>query len=133
MSENWKNYFKNDKFAAHTGIELIEVCPGSAKAQLEIAAHHLNALNIVQGGAIFTLADFTFAAASNSYGQQAVAVQVSISFLQATSSGTLIAEAREVSRSRKIGNYQVLVFAEDGSKVAVFNGVAYIKKQEIEI
>src|SRR5665647_891907 len=66
--ENLKRFFKKDNFAANSGIELLEVSPGYAKARMDIGEKHLNALKTVQGGALFTLADLAFAAASNAYG-----------------------------------------------------------------
>ena len=63
---------------------------------------HLNGYRTVQGGAIFTLADFAFAAASNAHGTVAVAINVSINFLKAGTTGTLQAEAREVARNPKL-------------------------------
>jgi len=52
-----KNFFKNDRFAEHVGIELLEVSEGRAKAKMEIKEHHLNGIDIAHGGAIFSLAD----------------------------------------------------------------------------
>ena len=64
-----REYFAKDQFATSIGIKLLEVRPGYAVSEMEITEQHLNALKIVQGGAVFTLADYTFAAASNAYGQ----------------------------------------------------------------
>ena len=86
-----KEFLMNDRFAALLGIELLETAHGKAKAKLVINDEHLNAVNIVQGGVIFTLADFTFAAAANSYGKVAMAINVNISFLKAATKGTLYA------------------------------------------
>ena len=72
--------FKKDNFAANSGIELLEVSPGYAKARTNIEEKHLNALKTVQGGALFTLADLAFAAASNAYGSATVAINANISF-----------------------------------------------------
>jgi acyl-CoA thioesterase len=87
----------------------------------------------VQGGAIFTLADFAFAAASNSYGTVAVAINVSISFLKATSSGVLVAEAKETSRNPRLGTYTVDVRDESGDLVATFQGMVYRKKDPLPV
>ena len=64
----FKQIFANDRFAARCGIELLAVSPGQARARMSLRPDHLNGLGSVQGGAIFTLADFAFAAASNSHG-----------------------------------------------------------------
>ncbi len=124
---------KNDKFAEHTGIELLEVSEGRAKAILKIDRQHLNAVNIVHGGAIFTLADLVFAAASNSHGTVAVAINVTISYLKAAAGGTLTAEAREVSRNRKLATYSIRVTDDGGDLVASFQGMVYRKKDKISV
>ena len=82
MKNDLMRYFEKDRFAALVGIKLVEVKPGYAKASLEITEQHLNAVNIVQGGVIFTLADFTFAAAANSYGQVSLGINANISYFQ---------------------------------------------------
>src|SRR5512140_3457723 len=95
--------FENDRFAKHSGIELVSVSPGQATARMVLQPQHLNGVGTVQGGAIFTLADFAFAAAANSHGKVAVAVNVSITFMKAATTGVLTAEAREISRNSKLG------------------------------
>ncbi len=117
-----------DRFASLAGIELLEAGEGRAKAKMKITDKHLNAVDTVQGGAIFTLADFAFAAASNSQGNIAVAINVSISFFKASNSGTLYAEAFEISRNNKIASYTVNITNEEGVNIAVFQGMVYIKK-----
>lgn len=118
-----------DQFAKHAGIELVAISPGQASGRMKLQAFHLNGLGSVQGGAIFTLADFTFAAAANSHGIVAVAVNVSITFMKAVVSGTLTAEAREVALNPKLGTYTVNVSDENGHLVAVFQGLAYRKSE----
>ena len=123
-----KNKFAGDRFAALAGIEILESGIGYCKARLVINDKHLNAENVVQGGAIFTLADFAFAVASNSHGQVALAINVNISFLQSRSAGILYATANEVGEPKRIGAYDVLVTDENGEIIARFNGMVYRKK-----
>ena len=130
--ENIKQILTRDRYAKHSGIELVSVSPGHAVAQMPIQAHHLNALGSVQGGAIFTLADFAFAAASNAHGKAAVASNVSITYMKAASSGTLRAEARELSVNPKLGSYTVNVTDEHDNLIAVFQGLVYRKEQTLE-
>ena len=121
-------FIEKDLFAQHVGIELIEMAEGSAKARLKIRKHHLNGVGLTQGGVIFTLADLVFAAASNSYGPVAVAINASISFVKASTEGALLtAEAKEVSRNRKLATYTILVTDETEDTVAIFQGMVYIK------
>lgn len=129
--ESVRNFFKNDKFAEHVGIELLEVYEGRAKAKMEIKEHHLNGINIAHGGAIFSLADLAFAVASNSHRTIAVSINVSISYLKASASGTLIAEAKEVSLNPKLATYEVRVTDKNNDLIAIFLGTVYRKKDKI--
>ncbi len=131
--EKIKKFFKKDRFAAHNDITLLEARPGYAKAELIISDKHLNGVDITHGGAIFTLADLTFAVASNSHGTIAVGISATISYLKATHQGTLTAEAREVALNPKLATYQAEVRDEHGELVAIFQGTVYRKKASLEI
>jgi acyl-CoA thioesterase len=126
-----KEFFKRDKFAEYINAELLEVSEGYAKAKMDVQEHHLNGVGIVQGGATFTLADFAFAAAANSHGTVAVAINATISFVTAATSGTLIAEARETSRNPKIATYTIEVTDDNRNTIAIFQGMVYRKKQTL--
>lgn len=118
---------KNDRFATLVGVRLIEVSEGYAKAELTLGDIHLNGLDIAHGGAIFTLADLVFAAASNSRGTDAVAININISYFQAEREGKLTAEAKEISLNRKLATYSVSVYNEAGKKIAAMQGTAFRK------
>lgn len=126
-----KRYFQRDQFAARSNIELLTAGPGHAAAKMTLQPQHLNGLNTVHGGAIFTLADFTFAVACNSHGTMSVALEASIVFMKAATTGTLWAEAREKSKNFKVGLYVVEVKDDQGDLVAQFQGVAYRKKDKL--
>lgn len=126
-------FFRGDRYAAHSGIEVVEVAPGRATARMAVQPFHLNGLNIVHGGALFTLADFAFALASNSHGTVAVAVNASISIMKATAAGALRAEAREVSKNHRLGTYTVEIRDDAGDLVALFQGLAYRKSDPIPV
>ena len=72
--ERLKAFLQRDLFATGAGAELVLVEPGHAIARMLIGPRHHNAIGTAQGGAIFTLADFAFAAAVNSRGHVAVAI-----------------------------------------------------------
>lgn len=131
--DNLKAFFQGDRYAAHSGIELVEVSPGYARARMALQPCHLNGLDIAHGGAIFTLADFAFALASNSHGTVAVAINANLTIMKAAREGTLVAEAREVSRNPKLGNYTVEVRDDAGDLVALFQGLAYRKADPLPV
>jgi acyl-CoA thioesterase len=130
MSE-LEQYFDRDHFAKLCGIELVSMSPGHGVARMKIGPQHLNGYRSVQGGAIFTLADLAFAAASNAHGTVAVGISVSINYIKAATSGTLQAEARELARNPKLATYDVRVTDDQGALIAVFQGLVYRKNEPV--
>ena len=124
-----KHHFENDRFATASGMRLVELRPGFAKTSMAVEDRHLNSVGTVHGGAIFTLADFAFGAAVKTGGKVAPLINSSVSFLKATRTGTLTAEATEVFRSRKISTCTVRVTNDAEEPVALFQGTAYIKEK----
>ncbi len=123
---------KRDRFAASNGMLVTEVREGYAKSTMKIEERHLNGVNIVQGGALFTLADLAFAAAVNFRGQVAVALSVTISFFKPAFVGDILtAEAVEVSLTRKTGHYTVSILNSNNILIAQFQGTAFRKEEAI--
>jgi len=122
-----KEFFKADRYAAFSGIELLEVEPGRAKTRMEIREMHLNAGNVVQGGAIFTLADLAFAAAVNGYGNLAMSIETSIRYFKGVGSGVLFADAKIVHIHKRLATFEVRVTDETDELIALFIATAYRK------
>jgi acyl-CoA thioesterase len=125
--ENMMNFFRNDKFSGHVGIEIIEVSKGRAKAKMKIKEHHLNSMGTVHGAALFALADLVFAVASNSHGTIAMAINAHISYLKAVRKGFLWAEGREMSLNPKLATYTIQIRDDNNDLVAIFQGMVYRK------
>jgi acyl-CoA thioesterase len=107
------------------GLVIEDVRDGYARVAMMVTAPMVNGHDIAHGGMIFTLADTAFAYACNSKGTHTVAQQASIVFLSAAKEGErLIAEARELAGSGRSGVYQVVVRADGGREVAVFQGLS---------
>ena len=131
MKEIKQFFSAEDKFARHAGIELVDVGTGWAKACMKIEPYHFNGAKTVHGGAIFTLADFAFAVASNSHGTLAMGINTSVSFVKAATKGTLYAEAREQSLNPKLASYLVRITDDVNDVVAIFQGMVYRKNVSI--
>jgi len=129
--EEMEKFIANDLLARHLGIEVLEYSQGKARARMEITSHHLNSAGILHGGATFALADAVFAVASNSHGTLAVAINAGISYLKAVRSGTIYAEAEEVSLNPKLATYLIKVQDEKGEAIALFQGTVYRKKERL--
>ncbi|MGE5394716.1 MAG: PaaI family thioesterase [Candidatus Saccharibacteria bacterium] len=116
-----------DRFAHNSDIHLVSIGKGEARAEMLISDKHLNGVDIIQGGALFTLADFAFAAASNSHGRIAVAANASISFFKGISSGKLTAYAKELNSGNSLGHFAVDIYDQNDTIIAHFTGTAFFK------
>ena len=119
--EEARAFFGRDRYAMETtGIDILEVKEKYAKCILKVEDKHLNVADTVMGGAIFTLADFTFAVASNFKQGHAVSVNSTINFFR-PAKGNLIAESEMVKDGRSIINYNINVRDDQEKLVATVN------------
>jgi acyl-CoA thioesterase len=130
---NTAEFFEKDRFAQENGMRVTEVRTGFARTEMIVEPRHLNAVGILQGGALFTLADLAFAAACNSHGVVAVGVQVDVTWFKPVRSGKVAAAAEEVSRTRRLSTCLVRVTDQNEELVALFKGVAYITATPLEV
>ena len=112
------DHFSNDRYANLTGIETIAVDVNYAKCRLVIDDRHLNNINTVMGGAIFTLADYAFGNASNTPVANCITLDSSFNFMRATTGPVLYAEAKCVKDGRSICFFIVSVTDSEGKLIA---------------
>ncbi len=120
-----RDYFSRDRFATENGIVLDALDADKAVTSMTIADRHRNAAGGVMGGAIFTLADFAFAALTNGRGRLTVAQQVSINYLAAPKGTRLVATARYRKDGRTSCVVDVDVADDTGRDVAQFVGLGF--------
>lgn len=113
-----KEYFKNDKFATINGMTLDEIGDGYAVTSVNLTEDHYNAAGGVMGGVYFTLADYAFAAASNSKELGTVGLTVNITYLAGAKGDKLIAKCQCVKDGRTTGCYQTEVYDNTDRHVA---------------
>jgi len=122
--EHIRNHFKKDRFATGTGIEIDSVTEDCVVCSLKLNDSHKNSIDNVQGGAIFTLADLTFAVHCNLAwvcGEDVgvtVGQSCNISFLKSTRGSTLFAESACLSKGRSISVYRICVKDDLGVSIA---------------
>jgi acyl-CoA thioesterase len=118
--EEIRRFFSMDRFATEcAGIIIEEAEPGYAKCSLEIEPRHCNALGNPMGGAIFTLADFAFAVATNLAGEKTVSQSAQITYLSSCKGKKLIAESRIIKSGRTVCFCQTDIFDELGNRIAL--------------
>ena len=121
--------YARDHASQALGMTVAAIGPGYARLRMTVRENMLNGHATCHGGLIFTLADSAFAFACNAYNRVTVALGAQITFIEPARQGdVLIAEAREQSRTRRTGVYDVEVTTQDGRKIAFFRGNAYETK-----
>ena len=118
-----KEFFKNDLFAVKSvGIEIIEANNDYAKCQFKVTPNHMNARGVVMGGALFSLADFTFAVATNQHEEYyTVSTTSNISYMRPAKGNYIYAEAIKLRDGRTICFYDVNIYDDKNELVAKAN------------
>ncbi len=111
--------FAQDIYAVDTtGITIEAVDTNYAKCRLSTDERHFNAAGYVMGGAIFTLADFAMAVASNTNNALTVTLSANIDFMTGTKGPVLYAEAVCKKDGRTVCFFETTVTDSDGAIVA---------------
>ena len=116
--EEARAFFAGDRFATENGAVIDEIGEHYAICSMELTPHHLNAAGRVMGGAVFMLADFAFAVASN-FGHPAdVTTTSQITFLRPSQAKMLYAKSQELRRGRTAVYYETSVTDDTGALIA---------------
>ena len=122
---------KYDRFAASTGVQVVEMGDGFARAEMTVAEKHLNGAQVCQGGAIFTLADLAFAAAVNSGGVMTVGTTNNITFIRSAVEGDRLTAMARVEDHHKLPFCEIKVTNQRGELVCMVTGSAYRRRQPL--
>lgn len=116
-----------DNFAQSLGMELVAASKGRTTLRMRVRREHINFNGRCHGGVLFAFGDMALGLACNTYGVITTLVNGQMCISTAVEEGEwLIADAREVSRSRKIGNYQVTISRpRDDAHIALVQGTVY--------
>lgn len=114
-------HYRNSKniFANLLGIKLTKIDLGSAEAAVQISENHLNPINSIHGGCLFTIADVAAAAAASSHGLAVTTLNTDFHFLCAGLNCTQItATAHEIKYGKRVMVYSSSVYNQDGTLLA---------------
>jgi len=132
LFDQLRSQFEREPYATSMGIRLLEVEPGRSLVEMPLLEKMENIFRGPHGGAIFSVIDAAFEIAANSYGTVAVALNMTITYTNPASTGEVLrAEAKEVSKSRRISTYEISVRNEKGDLIAICVANAYRKKDTL--
>ncbi len=121
------DFFSKDRFATTNGMYIQTVKEGDAKCAVDLDERHYNAVGGVQGGVIFTLADFAFAVAANCGEKTVVSIKSDISFVRSSRGKKLIAHAVEKSCGKKVAFYEIEIIDDLGELISLVSITGYVK------
>ena len=120
--EETREFFSQDKYATEaTGIVIDEIGDNYSKVSLQIKAHHKAAGDHVMGGVFYTIADFSFAVATNTPEHLTVTTNGNISYYSQPKDDKLIAECRCMKEGRRFCFYESTITDGLGNTVAKVN------------
>ena len=119
---------EKEPFTKKFGLKLLDLDEGYSKVEMSFTPDMENFLGLAHGGALFALIDEAFETASNSHGTIAVALNMNITFVSSPSPGNkLIAEARELSRTKRTASYDIRVLDAGNNLIAFCQALVYRK------
>ena len=122
----------NDAFSRWLGLKVLQVEPGRVSAEMTVRPEMLNGFGVCHGGVLFSFADSVLAFASNTHGRLTVSIENNIAYPAKVLVGDrLHAVCEELSASRRIANYQVVVTKDGGERVGLFRGTVYRTEKPI--
>lgn len=125
--EEVREFFAKDRFATDAGAYIEEIGENYAKCSMKLDGRHRNAVGDVMGGVHFTLADFTFAVATNWQKAGVVSLNSAITYLGMVKGDTLIAEASCVKEGRTTNCYRIDIKDNLENEVAMVTITGYRK------
>ena len=108
-------------FARYNGLKVTLLKEGYARVDMDVRPEHLNPINSIHGGAIFTLADSASGSAVYSLGNlRSTSIDANIHYLRpGMGRSHVYAEATVIKRGRKVVVTEVSVKDQDGEELAV--------------
>ncbi|WP_414729901.1 hydroxyphenylacetyl-CoA thioesterase PaaI [Zhongshania aliphaticivorans] len=118
--------YERDVATRSLGIVIDAVMPGEAVLSMLVSDVMIQGHGSCHGGYIFTLADSAFAIACNTYNTVTVGQACTIDYIAPAKLGDrLNATAKELSRGKRTGVYDVSIVNQRDKLLATFRGRSY--------
>ena len=128
-----KRIFEDDGYVKLSGLEIVEVTSNHATVRADIGKEHCNATGCVQGGMLYTLADFAFAVHANYLHPMTVTQCGHINYIRAAVTGSVTAVAKETVRSGHNTISEVIIYDDKNEVCCVCNFNGFVKDIDEEV
>lgn len=102
---------------------------GGCTFDTTVQPSHMNPHGVVHGGVIYTLVDYAMGGALTSVlepGERCATIEVKVQYVAPVERGTIRADARVVTRTRRLGILETRVYAGEDHLVALATGTFVI-------
>lgn len=124
----------NDEFSHWLGIRVVEILPGKVTLSMDVRREFTNGFKVAHGGICYSLADSALAFSANGHGRHSLSIETSISHTRPVYEGDILTtEVTEISGSRTLGLYHVMIYNQKSELVAAFKGTVYRKETSWEL
>ena len=128
--EKMRRFFEKDGYVKLSGIEIVNVTAEKAVVHAKIGKEHLNCNGNVQGGMLYTVADFAFAVLANYLHPMTVTQCGHINYIRAATTLSITATATETVRSGHNCISEVVIRDDKDEIVCVCNFNGFVKDVE---
>jgi uncharacterized protein (TIGR00369 family) len=126
-------YYQNNHFGHFTGVKIAGLGQGKAVTQLVVEEHNTDACNILNGGAVATMADICMSIACITTGIMPITGNMNLSFLSAGKPGNKITAVGQVTKSGKTAYFtETTIEDESGRIIAKGTGTFFTRKSFAE-
>lgn len=116
--EEVREFFANDRFATENDMVIDSIGDNTATCSMVIGKKHMNAVGAVMGGVYYTLADFTFAVATNHEESGVVSLSSTINYHSAARGEKLICVAKCIKNGKTTCCYEMDITDENNRLLA---------------
>ncbi len=132
VQEDLKRFFDKDEFVKRTGAQIQEISENRVVVRAKILPSHLNANGCVQGGMLYTVADFAFAVLGNYLHPSTVTQSGHIQYMRPAFTDEITAIATETERAGHTTVSEVTVKNAEGKTVCICHFTGFVKDTKRE-
>lgn len=123
-----KKFFEKDQFAKSLGIEIRSIDEQRSEVGVSVKQEYLNANGCVQGGMLYTVADFAFAVLANYLHPMTVTQGGHIQYLRPAYTKAVKGVARESARNGHNCVGEVILYDDSDEVLCVCNFTGFVKE-----
>lgn len=127
FKKNLEKFYENDPFIRFLDFRIACIQKEQVDLEVHLKKEYANALNIVHGGLLMTLADTAMGAACMSCNKKVVTLDINFNFIKAVAiNGAIVAKARVLHDGRRTMVTEAEILDKNNSLCAKARGTFFV-------